>query len=59
MMSMKLSEIAVLNITGFDYRCIIGGIRKNKCINRKQNADLTKKAKHYRIQKFIIAYKNG
>ena len=56
---MKLSEIAVLSITGFDYRCIIGGIRKNKCINRKQNADLTKKAKHYRIQKFIIAYKNG
>ena len=56
---MKLREIAVLNVTGFDYRCIIGGIRKNKCINIKQNADLTKKAKHYKTQKFIIAYKNG
>ena len=59
LMSMNLSNIAVLNITGFYYRCIICGIRKNKCINIKQNSDLTKKAKHYKTQKFIIANKNG
>ena len=29
MMSMNLSHIAVLNIKGSDYRCIISGISKN------------------------------
>ena len=35
MMSMNLSNIAILNIKGSDYRCII---------SLKQNADLTKKS---------------
>ena len=43
MMSKNLSYIAILNIKGFDYRCIITLISKNKAINFKQNADLTKK----------------
>ena len=43
MMSMNLSDIAILNIKGSDYHCIISGIRKNKAINLMQNADLTKK----------------
>ena len=33
MMSMNLSDIAILNIKSLDSRCIIRGIRKNKAIN--------------------------
>ena len=43
-MSMNLSDIAILNIKGFDYRCIISLIRKNETINFMQNADLTELA---------------
>ena len=32
MMSMNLSDIAILNINGSDYRCIITLIRKNEAI---------------------------
>ena len=46
MMSMNLSDIAILNIKGSDYHCIISLISKNKAINLMQNADLTKKAEH-------------
>ena len=42
-MSMKLSNITILNIKGLDYCCIISGISKNEAINLMQNADLTKK----------------
>ena len=41
---MNFSDIAVLNIKGCDYRCIISLIRKNEVINVMQNADLTKKS---------------
>ena len=41
MMSMNVSDIAILNIKKADYRYIISGIRKNKAINLMQNADLT------------------
>ena len=44
MMSMNLSDIAILNIKGSDYRCIISLISKNKAINVMQNADLTEKS---------------
>ena len=44
MMSMDLSDIAILNITGSDHRCIISLISKNKAINVMQNADLTEKS---------------
>ena len=44
MMSMNLSDIAILNIKGSDYRCIISGISKSEAIISIQNADLTEKS---------------
>ena len=44
MMSMNLSDIAILNIKGSDYCCIISLISKNEAINLMQNADLTEKS---------------
>ena len=46
MMSMNLSDIAILNIK--DYRCIIRLISKHKAINLMQNTDLTEKAELYK-----------
>ena len=43
MMSINLSDIAILNIKGSDYCCIISLISKNGAINLLQNADLTEK----------------
>ena len=43
MMSINLSDIAILNIKGFDYRNIISLINKNETINLLQNTDLTEK----------------
>ena len=48
MMSMNLSDIAILNIKDSNYRCIISLISKNEAINVMQNVDLTKKAEHYK-----------
>ena len=42
---MNLGDIAILNIKGSDYRCIISLINKNEAINLIQNADLTKKSR--------------
>ena len=39
MMSMNLSDIAILNIKGSNYRCIISLISKNEAINVMQNGD--------------------
>ena len=44
MVSMNLSDIAILNIKGSDFCCIIGLIRKNETTNLMQNANLTKKS---------------
>ena len=44
MMSINLSDIAVLNIKSADYGCIISGISKNEAINIMRNADLTEKS---------------
>ena len=41
---MNLSEIAILNIKGADYCCIISEISKSQVINLMQNIDLTKKS---------------
>ena len=41
---MNLSNIAILNIEGSDYCCIITGISKSEVINSMQNADLTVKS---------------
>ena len=43
MMSINLSDIAILNIKDSDYRCSISLISKNETINLMQNADLTEK----------------
>ena len=43
MMSVNLSDIAILSIKGADYRCIISRISKSATINLMQNADLTEK----------------
>ena len=37
---MNLSDIAILNVKGFDYSCIITLISKNEAINLLQNAFL-------------------
>ena len=42
-LSMNLSDIAILNIKSADYCCIISGIGKNETINLMQNDDLTNK----------------
>ena len=42
MMSMNFSNIAILNLKGSNYCCIISLISKNEAINLMQNADLTK-----------------
>ena len=44
MMSMNLSNIAILNIKGADYRCIISGVIKSEAINLMQNINLTEKS---------------
>ena len=42
-MSVNLSDIAILNIKGSDYRSVISLISKSEAINLMQNADLTAK----------------
>ena len=48
MMPMNLCDIAILNIKGSDYCCIISLISKNEVINLMQNADLIEKTIHYK-----------
>ena len=45
-MSMNLIDIAILNIKGADYCCIISGIIKCEVINLIQDIDLTEKREH-------------
>ena len=44
-MSINLSDIAILSIKSADYCCIISGISKNEAIKLMQNADLTGKSR--------------
>ena len=44
MLSMNLSDIAILSIKGSDYCCIISFISQNEAINLMQNADMTVKS---------------
>ena len=44
MMSVNFRDIAVVNIKGSDYCCIISLISKNDAVNLMQNADLTEKS---------------
>ena len=47
LMSVNLSDIAILNIKGSDYYCILSLISKNEALKWLQNADLTEKKGHY------------
>ena len=49
---MNLSNIAILDVKGSDYCCIISEIIKNEAISLMQNADLTKKKQN------ILKHKN-
>ena len=53
MMSMNLNDIAILNIHGGDYRCIICGISKSEVVNLLQIAGLNKKSGTLQIMKII------
>ena len=52
MMHVNLRDIAILNIKGSDYHCIICLISKNEAINLLQNANLTEKSEHYKLKKY-------
>ena len=49
MMFINLSDIAILNIHGADYRCVIKGISKCEAVNLLQNAVLNEKKEHNKI----------
>ena len=51
MISVNLSDIAILNIKGSDDCCVISLISKNEAICLIQNADLNKKVEHYKLKK--------
>ena len=57
-MSVNLDDIAILNINGADYRCVIAGTSKTEVINLMQNIDFSekKKAKNYKIQKKLFSH---
>ena len=40
---MNLSDVAILNIRGIDYRCIISAISKSEAVYLLQKADLKEK----------------
>ena len=44
MMAMNLSDIAILNIHGADYCCILNRISKSEAVNLLQKADLSLKS---------------
>ena len=45
LMSMNLSDIAILSMKGADYCMSISGISKNTVINLMENANLTEKSR--------------
>ena len=50
-MSTTFSDIAVLNVNGVDYRCIITWISKNETADLLQKADLNEESKTLQIKK--------
>ena len=63
LISMNLSDIAILNIQGGDCRYIIRGFSKRDAINIMQNVGLSEKSETLQIikiiQNFKSIYKNG
>ena len=58
MISMSLSNIAILNIKGADYCCTTSGISKSEVINLCKTPIWPNKAEHYKIYKFYVTYQN-
>ena len=54
-MSINLSNIAILNVNGVHYRCIINRISKSEVVNLLQKADLKKKRHNI---KYNLKHKN-
>ena len=52
--SINLSDIAILNIEGSDYHCIISLISKNKAIDFMQNAYFTEKKHNIKYKEFYF-----
>ena len=50
MIPINLKEIAILNIRGIDYRCIINGIRKSETANLLQIAHLARRGDDFEIK---------
>ena len=61
MMSISLSDTAILNIHGADYCCIISGISKSEAINLMQNTNSTRKKwsiiKHKKLLSRLVILK--
>ena len=57
MESMRISDIAILNIKGADYPCIICGISKSEAVHLLQNTDLNEKNGVIKIMKIIKTLK--
>ena len=55
-MPINLNDIAILNIRGVGYRCIINEISKSDAINLLQNADLTGETRALQKQKKLKIY---
>ena len=53
MMSLNLSDIAILSIKGSNYCQIISLISKNEAINLLRNTALTEKSRTFQIKKYI------
>ena len=45
MMTYELKNIAILNVIGIDYRCVLWNMSKNDAINRLNNSKLDDKGK--------------
>ena len=56
MMSMNLSDIAILIFKGTGYRCIVSGISKIEAINLMQNIDFTGKKQNIIKHKNLLSY---
>ena len=58
-MSMNISDIAILNIKVSDYCCIISGISKSNAINLMQNVDLIEMPNIIKHKKILSRIKMG
>ena len=55
MVSVNISNIAILNINGVNYCCIINRISKSEAVNLLQKADLRKIAERYKYVKNLFS----